>query len=164
MFLFLVWSGRELGWAFYVFVLWFVFLCLAWYGSHSESSVVSDWEPYLGSLFSHSCLWVVVFCLVYVTLQNCFVSSISLCYFVLCVQSINYDGHLPRCILVRSFLLFLRRRGDSLQPQVHWKAEKNQYTTTDAWHTHKQVVFQGSGKWFTLVSAHNLTVTGFRVL
>ena len=33
------WLGRELGWAFYVFVLCFVFLLLAWYGSQSEAAV-----------------------------------------------------------------------------------------------------------------------------
>ena len=40
-----------------------VFLCLAWYvlNQRQLSIVVSDWESYLGSLFSPFWLWVIVF-------------------------------------------------------------------------------------------------------
>ena len=47
------------------------------------SIVVSDWESYLGSLFFHLWLWVVVFLFsVCFTLQDCF--GFSFCYF--CIQ------------------------------------------------------------------------------
>ena len=60
--LYLVWSGRELGWAVYVCVsMFFLFLCLAWYGSQRQLFiVVPDWEPYLGSLDFTVGLWVFV--------------------------------------------------------------------------------------------------------
>ena len=35
----LVWSGRELRWAFHVLFYVFVLLSLAWYGSQSEAAV-----------------------------------------------------------------------------------------------------------------------------
>ena len=47
--------------------------------------VVSDWEPYLGSLFSHYDLWVVIFCLVCVAPDGA-VSVVLFCYFVFSVQ------------------------------------------------------------------------------
>ena len=56
----LVWSGRELGWAFYVLFCMFIFLCVGpgmVPNQRQLSIVVSDWEPYLGSLFSHYGLW-----------------------------------------------------------------------------------------------------------
>ena len=112
--------GQGVSWGGHSMFLFYVWYFCFWPGvlpNQRQLSIVSDWEPYLGSLCSHYDLWVVVFCLVYVTLQYCFVSYISLCYFVLCVQSINYEEHLPRCILVWSFLLFFRRRRDSLQAQ-----------------------------------------------
>ena len=95
-----------------------VFLCV-WpsmvLNQRQVSFVVSDWESYLGSLFSPFWLWVVNFCLVSVHLAElfCFRFVVILCS----VQflQLNYDQHLPCCILVRSFLLLLRWRGISLQ-------------------------------------------------
>jgi hypothetical protein len=60
-----VWSGCDLGWAFYVFV----FLCF-WPGvvlnQGQLSIVVSDWELYLGSFPPPPWVsWVVIFCLVF---------------------------------------------------------------------------------------------------
>ena len=52
----LVWSGCDLGWAFYVIFSMFC-ISLFWPGmvlnQGQLSIIVSDWEPYLGS-FSHS--------------------------------------------------------------------------------------------------------------
>ena len=47
--------------------------------------VVSDWEPYLGSLFSHYDLWVVVFCVCgYHTELFCFFHLFLLFFCILC--------------------------------------------------------------------------------
>ena len=61
-------------------------ICLAWYGSQRQLSiVVSDWEPYLGSLFSHFELWVIIF-----RFSVCFGFHLFSCSFVFCVQFIQY--------------------------------------------------------------------------
>uniref|UniRef100_A0A8K9UR98 SOCS box domain-containing protein n=1 Tax=Oncorhynchus mykiss TaxID=8022 RepID=A0A8K9UR98_ONCMY len=49
----LVWSGRELGWAFCV-LCFYDFLCFGqvWFSIRDSClSIVSDWKPYLGTLF-----------------------------------------------------------------------------------------------------------------
>jgi hypothetical protein len=59
---FLVWSGRELGWAFYVLCSMIsISLCLAGYGSQSGTAVYRClwWETILRYPFSHLCLWEV---------------------------------------------------------------------------------------------------------
>jgi hypothetical protein len=70
----LVWSGRELGWVVYV-IFSLLYFCV-WPGmvlnQRQLSIIVSDWESYLGSLFSPFWLWVIIFCLVFfIILQNC---------------------------------------------------------------------------------------------
>ena len=94
------------------FVLVFIFLCvLSGMGPNQKqlSIVVSDWEPYLGSLFSH--FWVVGGYFPFQCFHHTglFRFSFILLFFVFCVQCNKYDEHLPRCILVRYFLLLLRR-------------------------------------------------------
>ena len=89
------------GWLFYVVGLGFLFLCVCpgmVLNQRQLSIVVPDWEPYLGSLFSHFELWVIIF-------------RFSVC-------TIHCFGfHLFSCSFVRSWLLFLRRRRDSLHFQ-----------------------------------------------
>ena len=87
--MYLFWFGQGVIWVgilcsfFYVLV----FLCF-WPGmvlnQGQLSTVVSDWEPYLGSFFPAGFLWVVNFCLVFCILQDCF--GYSLVYFCYSVQ------------------------------------------------------------------------------
>ena len=53
------------------------------------SIVVSDWEPYLGSLFSHYGLWVVVFRFSVCTIRDCFSFHLFSCSFVFSIQLIK---------------------------------------------------------------------------
>ena len=56
------------------------------------SIVVSDLEPYLGSLFSHYGMWVVVFCFVCLHLTELFrfVYALSLLFFGYCSVQFIY--------------------------------------------------------------------------
>ena len=63
------WVGVGiLCFVFYVF--YFYVFGLVWFPIRQLAIVVSDWEPYLGSLFFPLELWVVVFCVS--TRQGCF--------------------------------------------------------------------------------------------
>ena len=95
-------------------ILCCVFLCLAWYGSQSEAAVDRClWlrtilrQPVFPLWFVGSCFLCLCF-----TIRNCFGFHLLLLFF--CIQcsviSLKY-GHLPRCALVRSFLLLLWREG-----------------------------------------------------
>ena len=53
------------------------------------SIVVSDGEPYLGSLFSHFELWVIVFRFSVFTIRDCFGFPLFFCLFVFSVQFIK---------------------------------------------------------------------------
>jgi hypothetical protein len=125
---YLVWSGRELGWA---VCLFFYDLGISMFrpgmvlNQRQVSLVVSDWESYLGSLGFTVCLWVFVSVSVFFTTRYCFGFVISrirllfLYFIVFCIFVIQKrHGHLPRHILVlRSFspLLFRQKGGKPLQ-------------------------------------------------
>jgi hypothetical protein len=130
-FMSLFWFGQSVSWGGHsmlfilCFILCVVFLCV-WPGmvpnQRQLSIVVSDWEPYLGSLFSHLCLWVVVFCLVFCTRQNCFVHSLLL-LFSFSVQFLNKDEHVARCTLVlTSFHQRPLQHHNRTQHHVIWRS------------------------------------------
>ena len=74
------WGGHSI-----FCVLCFLFLCV-WPGmvpnQRQLAIVVSDWEPYSGSLFSLYGLWVVIFCLVFLL----HLTELLVCRFVVFVK------------------------------------------------------------------------------
>ena len=98
------WSGRELGWAFYVLFCVCISMCLAWYGSQSEAAV--NRCLWLRTILRQPGfaleLWVVVLC---VSPDRTVSFSLFLVVILFSVQFwFNFQHeHLPRCVLVYSF-------------------------------------------------------------
>ena len=121
-----------MSWGVVVYVL-FSMLCLCvWPGmilnQKHVSFVISDWESYLGNLFPPVfCGWLFSVLVFYLTglFQVLVYFHVVILYFQV-VSKINHHEHIPRCALVRHFILLVRGgRRIPLHKLVKWNEKNN---------------------------------------